>query len=85
MDRIDVRVAETAPEAQRMRATAADLATYGHLSIILAYDPDNPAAVRAEVEITPGGPCWAHAAKVLREIAVTLEEKHAATQCGRHQ
>ncbi|WP_157116940.1 hypothetical protein [Nocardia vaccinii] len=82
---MDIRVAATAPEARRMRAAAADLSTYGHVSVVVALDPDNPAAVRAEVEVTPGAPCWAHAAKVLREIAGALEERHAGTQCGRHQ
>lgn len=84
MDRVDVRVAQNAPEARRMRAAAADLATYGHVSVVLAVDPDNPSAVRAEVDVTPGAPCWVHAAKVLRDVAAQLEQQHAGVQCEGH-
>lgn len=76
MDRIDVHVAETAPEAQRMRAAGTDLATYGHVSVVVALDPDNPAAVRAAVDVTPGAPCWLRAAKSLRDVAAELERRH---------
>jgi len=84
MDRIDVRVAETAPEERRMRAAAADLVTYGHVSVVIAVDPDNPGAVCAGVDVTPGAPCWAHAAKVLRDVAAQLEQQHAGVQCEGH-
>jgi hypothetical protein len=85
MDRIDVRVAQNAPEARRMRAAAADLATYGHVSVVLAVDPDNPGAVRADVEVTPGAPCWVRAAKTLRDVAAQLEQQHAGVQCEGHR
>ena len=81
MDRVDVRVAETAPEARRMRAAAADLATYGHVSVVLALDPDNPSVIRAEVDVTPAAPCWMRAAKSLRDVAAQLEQQHAGVQC----
>jgi len=84
-DHIDVHVAETAGEARRIRAASADLATYGHVAVVVALDPDNPSIVRSTVDVTPGAPCWRQAAKALRDIAEQLEQRHRGGPCGVHR
>lgn len=81
-DPIEVRVAETAEEVQRIRAASADLVTYGHILVVVAVDPDDPGAVVASTNVTVGAPCSRRAAKLLREIAAQLEQAHPPGECG---
>lgn len=80
-DSVSINVAQTAEERRRIQASSADLTTYPHVSVVVATDPDNVSAVVAGVDVTAGAPCWLDAARLLREIADQLEQRHGDGPC----
>lgn len=83
-DHIDVRVAQTAEEVQRVRASSADLVSYPHVSVVVAANPDDVTSVLANIEVKTGAPCWLKVAKILREVAQQLEDRHGEAPCEVH-
>lgn len=83
-DNVQVHVAQTAEETERIRASSRDLTSYPHISVIVAADPDAVGAVLANVDVRIGAPCFRQVAKMLREIAEQLEEHHPPGECGVH-
>jgi len=78
-----ITIARTPEEQAEFVRRAADLATYGGVTVVLANDPDNPNGVAASLNINRRGcPCFVAVAEALMEIGAQLALMHDSGPCG---